>query len=313
MYQNFFFVLIVLLSTSTFSTAQIQLPNNGFEEWITDTVPPINNTDELVGWTTSNFIVNAGANPTVFKTTDAAVGNFAVRITTDTSVVPVPFGDGSLDTIAGFVALGIVNQLSTGGIAYIDRPLQLSAWIKGTVIPSDTCAILVDLTGVDDNSSIDVLIGRGQILLTETDTIYRKVTTNITYFSDAQPECLKVRLNAGGSRNSLTIFPNNEFFVDELVLEGGVVTATDESLAAKQKVKVMPNPMKNQAIVEFENPNREPLHFSLFNSKGQKVRENLNLTGNQLLLEKGNLPKGFYFFNLSNKQQVVYSGKLLIR
>ena len=305
------YLIIYLVSMARLGSAQPQIPNNGFEDWaITDTIPPINPIDPI-GWTTSNFLMNAGGSQTVFRTEDAVEGNYAILLISDTSVVSPPFGNGLLDTIGGFVALGIVNQINVGGIEYTDRPDSMSVWIKGTVIPGDTSSIGAILTRYNpDTQNNDTIAISARIGMTSTDTVYKKIVVPFNYTSTNSPDLLVFRINVGGRQNS-EIFPGNELFLDDIQLLG-TSTSTQSIPIIEQAVKVMPNPFSDQTLIEFENPSNEELCFILTNSNGQVVRKIQNISGSQLILYRENLPTGIYFFTFYNRNELIYNGKLII-
>lgn len=301
----------IIISAANICMAQAQIPNSGFEDWgITDTIPPINPA-EPIGWTTSNFLMNAGGNQTVFQTEDAVEGNFAVKIVSDTSVVSPPFGTGVLDTLSGFLALGVVNQISLGGITYTDRPDSMSIWIKGIVIPGDTSSILVTLVYYDDflqtTDTIGILM---PIIMTVSDTVYKKVTVPFLYSSNENPNLLLVRMGVGGRRGG-EVFPGNELFIDDIQFIG-LSTATKQVHAPEQTVKVSPNPMSQQSILEFGNPNNNSFDFTLMNTNGEVLKKTQNINSSQFTLQRENLPAGLYYYTFSTKGQIVYSGKLVI-
>ena len=301
---------VFFIATISLCAAQIQIPNNGFEEWEIDTLPPIGPAAPA-NWTTSNFLTNAGANPTVFMTEDAAIGELAIKVVTDTSVIPPPFGNGLLDTISGFVALGIVNQLAPGGFPYDERPDSVSVWIKGTVMPGDTNILLINLTRLNSSTQTVEAVGDIRFAMLTSLPEYQKITLPFLYASNEYPDSIKVRISAGGNRASFSITPGNEFYIDEIQLIGQV-SATHQIDAPKQTVKILPNPMETQTILNFENPENDVFHFALMNSKGQVVRKIQNISGTQLLLQRENLPTGIYYFTFSNQGQMIYTGRLAI-
>lgn len=77
------------------------------------------------------------------------------------------------------------------------------------------------------------------------------------------------------------------------------------------KIKVYPNPMKEQAVLEFSNPDKEPFSFQLIDGTGKTVLTRKGITNERIIIKKENLPSGIYFYRLFNSNQE-YSDKLLI-
>lgn len=308
---KYLYLLPFFPGISMFCSAQSQIPNGGFEIWeVTDTIPPINPADP-VGWTTSNFLMNAGGNQTVFMTDDAVEGNYAVRLVTDTSVVLPPFGNGMLDTLSGFVALGVVNQINPGGIAYSERPDSMSVWVKGIVVPGDTSSILATLTRFNPTTQAnDTIATSGRIGITSTDTVYKKITVPFNYISSENPDLILFQVGVGGRRES-EISPGNELFVDDIQLIG-LTTSIQQVNTLNKTLKIMPNPFSDQTRFEFENPNNDRLDFTLINSSGQIVHQAQGIHGIQYTMQRNNLPPGQYFFLFKNNNGTVYNGKLII-
>ena len=83
-----------------------------------------------------------------------------------------------------------------------------------------------------------------------------------------------------------------------------IVSASEVS-SSDFSVEIKPNPASELAIVSFENQNLEKITASLFNSKGQLVKE-LESHGNTMEINCRNFEKGVYFLNLQKgKKQVV--------
>lgn len=75
---------------------------------------------------------------------------------------------------------------------------------------------------------------------------------------------------------------------------------------------LFPNPMNENAVLTFENPNNEKHKFLLFNVKGEKVQEINNITTDQVKIERKDLIPGLYFFLLQTKTGSGRKGKLMM-
>jgi hypothetical protein len=79
------------------------------------------------------------------------------------------------------------------------------------------------------------------------------------------------------------------------------------------QVVVFPNPMNNTSIIKFNNPRQEEFEIKLFDFSGQLVRRIKSIFNEEVVVNKGNLNSGIYFFYLTNNFKTRYSGKLLIK
>jgi len=77
-------------------------------------------------------------------------------------------------------------------------------------------------------------------------------------------------------------------------------------------VKVQPNPMAEKTTIYFSNPNSEIYSFTLYSATGQMVRVLNSIKTNRLELNRNGLKSGLYFFQLSTKNELRATGKLLI-
>jgi hypothetical protein len=75
---------------------------------------------------------------------------------------------------------------------------------------------------------------------------------------------------------------------------------------------LFPNPIKNSAILQFENPKHENCNFELFNMEGKVVRTISNINSEQIEIAKQNLTDGIYFFTISTDKNVITSGKFVV-
>lgn len=79
----------------------------------------------------------------------------------------------------------------------------------------------------------------------------------------------------------------------------------------KQAIQIFPNPMYDEATVVLADGMTD-VRFSLFNATGQEVKRMENISNNTFTFEKGNLPKGIYFFRVESKSGKHAAGKISI-
>ncbi len=80
------------------------------------------------------------------------------------------------------------------------------------------------------------------------------------------------------------------------VKEAGPVSTKD--LTVSNNLRVVPNPFQDQALVNWNNIYHATFQAQLLNVTGQVVRKYPKVTGESLLIEKGDLVPGIYFLNM---------------
>lgn len=139
--------LLMSLLAGQLALAQSQLPNANFEDWATAD----NNTDSLVGWSSSNAVVIYPVR-SLYQESDAYQGNYAAK------VVTAPFGFVQYTTIGILVngnaefnyggggGGGNVEYASGGGTPISVKPTELRGYYKyetGSAADQGTARILL--------------------------------------------------------------------------------------------------------------------------------------------------------------------------
>ncbi|MEZ5004174.1 MAG: T9SS type A sorting domain-containing protein [Chitinophagales bacterium] len=84
-----------------------------------------------------------------------------------------------------------------------------------------------------------------------------------------------------------------------------------EEMEKELNIKVYPNPIHDNFHIQLDEALNGTVEFVLYNSNGSKVYTK-TLTGNNIAIERKNLPSGIYFYKLINDQQV-FSGSLILQ
>lgn len=81
----------------------------------------------------------------------------------------------------------------------------------------------------------------------------------------------------------------------------------------QEKVKIIPNPFNNTAMVRLPGSNYDkfPLSFILMDFNGKHVIEK-RVTASRFEISRESLVAGVYFFSLKRKDKIIYSGKVVI-
>lgn len=78
-----------------------------------------------------------------------------------------------------------------------------------------------------------------------------------------------------------------------------------------REIMTYPNPFNQWTQIYFENPKRNNYQLLVTDMSGKIVRTISDITGNQVIILRENLPQGFYMFEL--KGDKYYRGKVVIR
>lgn len=90
------------------------------------------------------------------------------------------------------------------------------------------------------------------------------------------------------------------------------VTGLKENIKSSQDVNAFPNPFNNFTTIKFNNPDHKKHLLTIFDLSGKTSRQINNITTEEIMINRGDLPGGAYFFQLENDTEIIGNGKLLI-
>jgi hypothetical protein len=104
---------------------------------------------------------------------------------------------------------------------------------------------------------------------------------------------------------------------------GGCFTTSDtlciiptgiNEIASSNNVTLYPNPFDQSATLIFDNPFKNNFTLKIMDLAGRELRNIQNIFTNSLLIEKGTLNQGIYFYQLINQtKQTLVKGKMVIQ
>ena len=89
------------------------------------------------------------------------------------------------------------------------------------------------------------------------------------------------------------------------------VTAINE-VSYDSGLKIYPNPMTENAIITFANPDSESHVLIIYNSVGRIVQKMADVSTDRLPFKRNNLVNGLYFYQLISKNEIRATGKIII-
>lgn len=75
---------------------------------------------------------------------------------------------------------------------------------------------------------------------------------------------------------------------------------------------IAPNPMKDKSVLHFNNTGDRKHQLSLYNMEGKLVSKTDNITGNEVTIERKDMPAGIYFYQLMSEDGKSLTGKVVI-
>ena len=100
---------------------------------------------------------------------------------------------------------------------------------------------------------------------------------------------------------------------DILVAKIGPLGNAIQDLIKFKDYKIYPNPTSQRATLEFNNSRQESHTLTLYDTQGRIIKKMINIKTDKVTIEKENFPSGLYFFQLFNGNQVIFTGKLIIK
>ena len=90
------------------------------------------------------------------------------------------------------------------------------------------------------------------------------------------------------------------------------ITSVISENPGKENVVLFPNIISISAILEINSPGFIQGLLSIYNVTGKLLRQE-KITGNKHIIEKGDLSRGMYFFQVMDAEKQIATGKLIIK
>ena len=81
---------------------------------------------------------------------------------------------------------------------------------------------------------------------------------------------------------------------------------------ANSKTSVYPNPFNSSVTIKFDNAKTELCTLTLYDLRGQIMRTIINISSDQVVIQKNDLQNGLYYFVLRTSDRVLVTGKLAV-
>ena len=306
-------LFIILILTVQLLPAQSQLENCYFAAWqdLPSTLAPAGVYQEPVGntWATSNeasmmFL----AQPSVKKTSDSYLGEFAAMIQT----VQIGEKNGSGTLFTGKFTLDIVHPLKSTkfGIPFTDRPVYLKGFYKYLPVANDSCRMASYLTkwntGTKKRDTIAAAsISRQQSMTTVSS--YTEFNLIYKYYSGQNPDSITLIFASSADGANFNAAVGSTLYIDEISLEYFPVAA--ENIGSMEQVLLYPNPVTNYLIIS-SNQTIKANRLNIYSPNGTLIRS-IALKNNKEKIDVTDLPGGLYLYHLDKQDGSRESGKFI--
>ena len=296
------FPLIFLLITFHNSLAQ-SLPNNGFESWESNAIPPY---DDPEFWNTPNLYTSALGVTCVNKSEDAFSGFYAARLETVEIL-------GGMFRVPGMVTYGdlAINILDTsysfsGGIFLQEKVQSLSGQYQFQGAENDSAMVLIYCFRHLEDQDIDT-IGIGYSFLHDAEE-WTSFTVDMVYLNTHQPDTFNVLILSTGSLEIDKIKAGSVMLIDDIIIETGL------GISDKYQVldlTVYPNPVND--YISFRSTdtdkNRSIIFFDI---NGRKLKE-VAFDEREVSIQISDLLPGTYFYRIVQNRSLQNSGTFIKR
>jgi len=273
-------ILTVLIAMTIKLNAQI--PNSGFENWTI-----VGSYENPTGWSTMNPYCR-GPFYSCTKSTDhypASVGNYSIRIESNTSLTQYNGGFGIAETYPM-----TTNILPTFPI--VGHPNSLCGYYKYNSLNNDslTIAILLFENGTNVGS-----FGFNTKISASTWTPF---TFPLTYTS---ADSATIFISAYSLHKTTATSPkgNSVLYVDNLNFDNFITSVTEQT--TKNNITLYPNPASDIVTLNIDNSNNDDLTLNIYNVTGTLVKSEV-LKQNQRQVNIGDLCNSIYMVEIKSKK-----------
>lgn len=261
-----------------------QIPNNGFETWTS-----VGNYENPTGvWLTTNSFSSTSFYP-ITKTTDhypLNVGNYAVKISNNISLLP---------NLAGIGILQTNTSLGSGKPMFpiTGHPNSLRGYYKFNQQNNDTMRIVIALY---KNGSV---VSSG--IMDVNTSISNWTSFNIPLSAYATADSGFILMASYIAEPPPTMpHGNSELYVDNLSFDNLIVSIDDNN--KRLNCLIYPNPASDFIIVETPNSDCNEYIINIYNILGKLILSK-KMSQNQQKLHIGDLDSGIYSIEVKSKEE----------
>ena len=300
---------LLFLYLSNFVSAQYQLFNKDFEDWVE--MPTSGGNVQYLKpygdiWATTNEAAMVFvAKPSVSRTTDAYNGTYAAKIET----VQLGSSKGSGTLFTGKFVVDIINPLNSAkfGVPFTDKPISFRGFYKFIPVANDSFDIETYLTKWDNvekrrDTIAAAVISREQSIAPASS--YTEFNLFYTYYSQETPDSLTIIMASSADGANFNAAIGTTLIVDAISLEY-------YPLSVKKKnedgdLRFFPNPVIHSFTIQSVKGTLKDL--KIYDATGKLVLSRKIESNNEKVSMNG-MPAGIYYYSIVKKDGTTDTGK----
>ncbi len=311
---------LLLLTTSLFSLGTFaQAPDFTFEgTWSNSTFGSV---ADPTGWVTSNLLTSfliSSSNP-ITTTQGTAAGNFCqglagMRLETK-KMQTVGLLAGTIPDTCGFAFSGsIAGTVLKDGVAFTQRPLQLTYCYNTTLVGGDTSGVGIRLWKWQGGTRVFVATGTNTYIANSPAGMTNQVI-NLNYLNNLIPDSAlflvgssyKFPINGLNLRKKAKV--GSTITVDNFATAGTFV-GIKERTVGELALNVFPNPANT--FVRFATENADATSLEIYDITGKIVSTHTFENG-KIQVALSTYQSGLYVYKVyDNSKQLLKAGKLTV-
>lgn len=292
---------LFIFTLLSFTIVAQTLPNNGFEEWVSNPLPAY---EEPVQWNTPNPLTSLAGAVTVEKSDDAYAGEFSAKLITKTIIEGV--NSPGLITYADFsVDFATAEYEISGGLFMKEKVFSLSGQYKYKGEGGDSATVFIYSFANPEDGDFDT-IGIGYRFLHDA-AEWTPFTVNMIALNDHAPDTFNVMITSAGTFSIEDMPAGSTLNVDDLTIETNV--GIFDATVGHIDMSVFPNPAVDRVTFETSDMAKER-KLLVYDISGRIVRD-LEFNNRSLVVETGDLPSGNYSYRVMSKNKLFNSGSFI--
>lgn len=285
------------------ATAQTQIPESGFENWVPNAT---NIYQEPAGgwWTTLNPLASLGGPITVYPTTDAHSGEYAAQLETKM------WGDFLISglLVAGSFIMG--EPYIEYGRPFAETPSKFRGWYKYAAAGNDSAGLAVILTKYNTMTSEQDTVATAVTAITENADVYTEFEIDFDYLIPGiNPDTINVVFTSSGDGGNFQGEVGSILTIDDILLE--YTSGVQESLLQEFSIHAFPSPATDQLSLKFNTNHPEKILCRVYALDGRMV-ESFSLRHKKHRLDVSDWSPGKYILQAYVDNKLVSSTKFVV-
>ncbi|MES2287047.1 MAG: T9SS type A sorting domain-containing protein [Bacteroidota bacterium] len=96
-------------------------------------------------------------------------------------------------------------------------------------------------------------------------------------------------------------------------IELPIVASVNNKLQQEIGIQVSPNPFSTSTTIKINgNKGKEKIDFLMYDLTGKEIEVKSSVSTQQIVIERGDLPNGIYFYKISQNTNIIGTGKLIV-